>query len=170
MRDLSRRLAPLVTLALLGSGTLAACSSGNRVVVVQEAPPPIPFTQPDVALRNVQLRGLGLSGSALDLELRVANPNEYALEAPRVSYRVYVGDVQLATGWTDLDLTVAQGDSAVVRVPASVSYAALQRAGRDLMGNGAAAYRVLGQVTVGTPYGRVSFPYDRVGRFATLPR
>lgn len=162
--SVTRRLAPLVALALLGA--LAGCGGGRP----RQASSPIPFTRPDVALRNVRLRGVGLTGSTLDLDLRVVNPNGYALEEPRVSYRVYVGDVQLAQGWTDLDLTVPQGDSAIVRVPASVGYVAIQRAGRELLGTGAAAYRVLGRITVGTPYGRVSFPYDRVGRFATIPR
>ena len=157
-------------IALALSTTLAALAACGGNGTPREAPPPIPFTQPDVALRNVQLRGVGLTGSALDLDLRVDNPNDYALRAPRVSYRVYVGDVQLAEGITDLALTVPEGDSALVRVPATVGYAALQQAGRQLLGTGAAPYRVLGRITVGTPYGRVTFPYDRVGRFATLPR
>ena len=156
-----RLLAPLALLA-----ALCGCGGGAP----RESAPPIPFTQPDVALRNVQLRGIGLRGSALDLELRVANPNDYALEAPRVRYTVYLGEVELAQGFTDLAVTVPQGDSAVVRVPASVGYLALQRAGRELLGTGAAPYRVLGRITVGTPYGRVTFPYDRAGRFATIPR
>ena len=162
-------LAPLATLATLAL-TLAALSSLAGCGGHARESAPIPFTQPDVALRNVQLRGIGLTGSALDLDLRVANPNGYALEDPRVRYRVYVGDVQLAEGFTDLDVTVPQGDSALVRVPASVGYPALQRAGRAILGTGAAPYRVVGRITVGTPYGRVTFPYDRVGRFATIPR
>ena len=144
---------------------VGACGGSPRETV-----PPVPFTQPEVALRNVHLRGVGISGSALDLELRVSNPNDYALESPRVRYRVYVGYVELAEGMTDLSVTVAQHDSAVVRVPATVGFMAMQRAGRELMGTGAAPYRVLGRITVGTPYGRLTFPYDRAGRFATIPR
>ena len=160
----SNRTAILVSIALVAAFT--ACGGSSR-----PAEPPIPFTQPDVALRNVQLRGIGLTGGELDLELQVMNPNGYALVDPRVSYRVYLRDVEVASGFTDLSLTVAEGDSAVVRVPASVGYMALQRAGRTLIGGtGAAPYRVLGRITVGTPYGRRTFPYDRVGRFATIPR
>ena len=163
MRASSRRI---TAFAWIAAGiALSACGGSPR-----ESAPPIPFTQPEVALRNVHVRGVGLSGSALDLELRVSNPNDYALEAPRVRYRVYVGDVELAEGMTDLSLTVAEHDSAVVRVPATVGFMAMQRAGRELLGTGAAPYRVLGRITVGTPYGRLTFPYDRAGRFATIPR
>jgi LEA14-like dessication related protein len=163
MRASSRWITALARTAAVAA--LAACG-GSR----EGSGPPVPFTQPDVALRNVQIRGMGLTGSALDLELRVANPNGYELEAPRVRYRVYLGDVQLAEGMTDLSVTVAERDSAVVRVPATVGYLAMQRAGRELLGTGAAPYRVLGRITVGTPYGRFTFPYDRAGRFATIPR
>jgi LEA14-like dessication related protein len=165
MRDpLPRRFAPIVTLSLVA---LAACGGPREP---REPAPTVPFTQPDVALRNVQLRGVGLTKTALDLDLRVTNANEYALEAPRVSYRVFVGDVELAKGEADLDVVVATGDSALVRVPASVGYLSLQRAGLEVLGAGAANYRVRGRITVGTPYGRMSFPYDRIGRFSPIPR
>ena len=142
----------------------AACgSSGSR-----PSAPPVPFDQPSVALRDVRLRGAGMTGGALDLQLRVYNPNDYDLQAPRVSYRVWLDTVQVAQGFADVDVTVPAGDSASVTVPASVGYAGLRRAGFSLMGSGAAPYRVLGRITVGTPYGRLSFPYDRAGRFATL--
>jgi LEA14-like dessication related protein len=152
---------------MLAAATLVAvavgCRSGGGT-----AAPPIPFDQPEVALRDVRLRGVGLLGGALDVEMRVYNPNGYDLAAPRVDYRIYVQDVQVATGMTDLSVVVPSRDSAVVRLPASFSYAALGSAGRRLLNAGAAPYRVLGRITVGTPYGRLSFPYDRVGNFSTL--
>lgn len=163
MRVSSRWITILAWIAVVAA--LAACGGSRR-----EPGPSIPFDQPGVSLRNVQVRGVGLTGSALDLELGVTNPNGYALEDPRVSYRIYLGDVELAQGMTDLAVTVAGRDSAVVRLPATVGYLAMQRAGRELLGTGAAPYRVLGRITVGTPYGRLTFPYDRAGRFATLPR
>ena len=162
MRAHVRFLRPLPAFVLLALA--AACgSSGNR-----PSAPPVPFDQPTVALENVRLRGAGLAGGALDLRLRVYNPNDYDLRAPRVSYRVWLDTVQVAEGFADVDVTVLAGDSASVTVPATVAYAGLRRAGIALAGTGAAPYRVIGRITVGTPYGRLSFPYDRAGRFATL--
>lgn len=160
MRRLVRSLAILATGTLLAASQGCGSSGGNA--------PPVPFDEPEVALRDVRLRGVGLTGGELDVELRVYNPNDYALRAPRVRYRVLLDTVQVARGITDLDVTVAGGDSAVVRLPATVSYLGLGRAGRALLNTGAARYRVLGRITVGTPYGRLSFPYDRVGTFSAL--
>ena len=33
---------------------------------------------------------------------------------------------------------------------------------------GTVSYRMVGRISVGTPYGRLSAPYDRSGRFAPL--
>jgi LEA14-like dessication related protein len=162
MRPFTRLSIVMAAPVLLAA--LAACgSSGNR-----SSAPPVPFDQPSVALRDVRLRGAGMTGGALDLQLRVYNPNDYDLEAPRVNYRVWLDTVQIAQGFADVDVTVPAGDSASVTVPATVGYAGLRRAGIALAGSGAAPYRVLGRITVGTPYGRLSFPYDRAGRFSTM--
>ena len=159
------RRRPFATLAALGLIAAGLACGRNRI---ESATPAIPFDPPEVALRDVRLRGVGITGGALDLELRVYNPNDYQLTAPRVNYRVLVDRQELATGFTDLDVVVPSRDSATVRVPASFSYLSMGRAGRSLMNSGAAPYRVLGRITVGTPYGRLSFPYDRAGNFATL--
>lgn len=145
------------------AATLGCGSSGPR-----PEPEPVPFEQPVVALRHVGLRGVGLRGGALEVEMDVYNPNDYDLVAPRVHYRVYVGDAELASGLADLNVVVPSRDSAVVRIPATVGYGAMRRAGRELLGTGAAPYRVLGRITVGTPYGRLSFPYDRAGQFSPM--
>lgn len=159
MRTSVRSLAILaVVAAALGCG-------GNSSDNTEE---PIPFDQPDVALRDVKISGVGILGGSLQVVLHVYNPNGYALEAPRVAYRVYLSDVDLAQGITDLDVTVPARDSATVLVPASFSYLSIGHAGRALMNTGSAPYHVLGRITVGTPYGRLSFPYDRIGTFATL--
>jgi LEA14-like dessication related protein len=156
-------------LTVFAAGTVlttgAACGGSHHVTY---EPPPIPFDQPDVALRDVRLRGIGILGGALDVEMKVYNPNGYDLQSPRVNYRVLLDDVELANGFTDLSITVPSHDSAVVRLPAAFSYAGVRQAGRSLVNMGAAPYRVLGRITVGTPYGRLTFPYDRAGNFSTL--
>jgi LEA14-like dessication related protein len=149
--------------AALLLATAACGGSGHRV-----EEPTIPFQRPAVALRDVRLRGAGILGGAAELELRVHNPNDYDLTQPRVRYRVLLDDVEVATGFTDLDVTVPAEDSVVVKLPATFNYARLGRAGRLVANTGSAPYRVLGRIHVGTPYGRLSFPYDRVGQFAPM--
>jgi hypothetical protein len=156
---LLRALTPAVLLA-------AAAACGGRAHRAEE--PSFPFERPPVALRDVRLRGAGLRGGAAEIELRVHNPNAYDLTSPRVNYRVLLDDVEVATGLTDLGVTVPAEDSLVVKLPANFSYLAMGRAGRVFVNNGAAPYRVLGDIWVSTPHGRVSFPYDRAGQFSPL--
>ena len=61
------------------------------------------FEQPVVHLRDVKVRGLGLTGGSLDVLLSVYNPNHYRLDATRLTYKVALaGDsVTLATGALD---------------------------------------------------------------------
>ena len=142
----------------------AGCGSSSR-----SSGPPVPFDQPTVALRDVRMRGVGLLGGELEILLQVYNANAYDLVDPRVRYSVFVDTVLVATGFTDVTLTLPARDSAAVRVPATFRYTGMSRAGRVMMGTGAAPYRVLGRITVGTPYGRLTFPFDRAGRFSTIP-
>ena len=129
---------------------------------------PIPFDEPDVALRNAHIRGVGLTGGAIDIEMRVYNPNDYDLEAPKVSFRVLLDGKHVTDGIAQPDLVVPAHDSTVIRLPATFSYKNASVAGRALISNGALNYRVLGRITVGTPYGRIWFPYDRTGQFSPL--
>ena len=61
------------------------------------------FEQPVVNLRDVKIRGVGLSGGNLDVVLSVYNPNHYRLDATRLTYKVNLaGDsISLANGAID---------------------------------------------------------------------
>ena len=157
----------IVTLSL-GAALVAAASACGGSSRESAAPAPVPFYQPDVALRNAHIRGVGLTGGAMDIELRVYNPNDYDLLSPHVSYRIIVGGKHVADGLADPDVVVPARDSAFVSIPATFSYSSVGNAGRMLVDRGALDYRVLGRMTVSTPYGRFWFPYDRAGRFATF--
>jgi LEA14-like dessication related protein len=139
-----------------------ACASGNR------GPAPPPFYRPSVSLREVKLGGIGLTGGSVNVLINVYNPNDYGLATPRVAYRVYVDSVFLARGIYDADIMLESQDSVQLRIPASIAYTALGQAGRVLLNTGSVNYRVVGDITVGTPYGRYTFPYDRAGWFSSL--
>lgn len=127
------------------------------------------FQNPVVHLRDVRIRGLGLTGGSLDVLLNVYNPNHYRLDATRLTYRVNLaGDsVTVATGALDSRFTVQDNDSTVVTIPVNFSYSGIGAAGRALLNQGAVDYHVLGDVTVGSPVGNFTVPYSSVGRFTT---
>ena len=149
-----RRAAPAVLAAVLAAG----CATIGRQVV----------EQPVVTFKDVRVSGLGLQGGSLDVLLNVYNPNRFALDATRLTYRLMVDSTQLGTGALDQRFVVQRGDSAVVRLPVQFSFAGLGAAGRQLLRSGAVNYRVLGDVTVSTPIGNFTRPFDRTGQFTNL--
>jgi LEA14-like dessication related protein len=127
------------------------------------------FENPVVHLRDVRVRGVGLTGGSLDVLLSVYNPNHYRLDATRLTYTVTLaGDsITLASGALDDKFTVNDNDSTIVTVPVSFTYAGIGAAGRSLLNTGAVDYHVLGDVTVGSPVGSFTVPYTATGRFTT---
>ena len=126
------------------------------------------FKQPVVQFSNVKIRGLGLSGGALDIVLSVYNPNGYNLNATRLTYKLMVEDKDLGNGVLDHAFRVKDKDSTFVTIPMDFTYAGLGAAGQQLLQSGAVNYRVIGDITVDTPAGNFTVPYDRRGRFSSF--
>lgn len=152
-----RRVAAWLVMA--AAVTLSACATLGRAV----------FREPVVDFRNVQINGLGVTGGSLDLILGVYNPNNFDLEATRFTYRLMMADsVPVADGALDERFVVQEGDTSVVRIPVSFTYAGLGRAASELLRSGTVNYRVLGDVTVATPLGNFTRPYDQRGTFTPM--
>ena len=127
------------------------------------------FQNPVVNLRDVNVRGVGLTGGSLDVVLSVYNPNAYRLDATRLTYRLFVGDsVSLANGDIQTQTTVQAGDSTLLTVPVAFTYSGLGAAARQIFNTGSVNYRVVGDVTVGSAVGNFTVPYSTTGRFDTL--
>lgn len=127
------------------------------------------FTQPTVTFRDVRVRGVGLQGGTVDVVLRVANPNPYALSATGATYRLLAGDsVEVGHGTAAQAYTVPANDSADVTLPLEVSWRGLRDVGRAALDGGAVPYRVVGTITADTPVGAHVFPVDARGTFAAL--
>jgi LEA14-like dessication related protein len=148
-------------LLLLGAAlALAGCATLARQVL----------QNPVVNLRDVNVRGLGLTGGSLDVILSVYNPNNFRLDATRMTYRLFVGDsLSLANGEITTLTTVQATDSTILSVPVSFTYAGLGAAARQIFNTGSVNYRVAGEVTVGAAgIPDITVPYSSTGRFDTL--
>jgi LEA14-like dessication related protein len=147
----------LRTAALCAAATLVACRAAvDRV-----------FTPPAVALRNVEVAGLGVTGASLTVTLSLANPNPYPLAASGASYRLFAGDsTEVGRGSVSTPIRVGGRDSTLVRLPVDVTWSGLGRAGRGALRGGTVDYRVLGEVIASTPLGDRTVPIDARGRFA----
>ena len=151
-----RRFVSAVAIAVVVAST--GCSSLGRAV----------FEEPVVTFKDVRINGLGLAGGDLDIMLNVYNPNRFKLDATRLTYRLMVDSVQFGTGAIDQRFVVQEGDSTTVTLPLKFNYAGLGGAARQLLSSGSVNYRVMGDVTVSTPLGNFTRPYDRTGRFSSF--
>lgn len=126
------------------------------------------FKEPIVSFKDARIAGLGLNGGSLDVFLNVYNPNGFKLDATRLTYKLLVGDQQVGIGALDSRFTVQNGDSTTVRIPIDFTYGGIGAVASQLRGNGTVNYRVLGDLTVATPLGNFTRPYDRTGRFSAF--
>ncbi len=126
------------------------------------------FKQPIVNFNDLQVEGIGTKGGTVDVVLSVYNPNGYRLDATQLTYRLLVDTTAVGDGVYDTKFAVQSGDSTLVRLPVALSYTGLAAAAKQLREKGSVNYRVLGNVTVATPVGNFTQPYDRTGRFSTL--
>ena len=126
------------------------------------------FKEPIVNFRDARITGLGNTGGEVEVVLSVYNPNKFRLDGTRLTYTVMVDSIPLGSGAYTQRFTVQQGDSSIVRLPLGFTYTGIGVAGRQLLQTGSVRYRVLGDVTVATPVGSFTRPYDQTGRFSTL--
>jgi LEA14-like dessication related protein len=123
-----------------------------------------------VEIREAYLTGIGITGGALEVVLSVYNPNSFRLDGTRLSYNILIDTIPFGSGTYDSRFVVEKGDTTEVRLPLNFTYAGVGAAGRQLMRMGSLAYRVNGDVTVATPLGSFTRPYEGQGRFSTLAR
>jgi LEA14-like dessication related protein len=143
---------------MLVMAAVAGCATLSRAA----------FKEPIVSLKDVHVNGIGLNGGSVDILLNVYNPNHFRLDATRMTYKLYVDTIPLGNGETDSQFAVQSGDSTVVRLPLSFSWAGIGHAGSALMNTGSVNYRVAGDLTVGSSVGTFTLPYDKSGRFSSL--
>ncbi len=151
---------PRVRMAMLASllAIVAGCATLGRGA----------FKEPVVTLKEFTVTGLGITGGSVDVVLSIYNPNNFKLDALKMTYLVDVDSIQLGSGELGDRFVVNSGDSSTVRLPVRFTYAGLGAAGRSLITAGTVNYRVRGDFTVGTPLGDFTRPYDRRGRYSSI--
>lgn len=143
------------SLALAIAVTCSACASIGKHV----------FTPPVVTFRGADVRGIGFTGSALDIYLGVQNPNSYGLKAVGAEYHVFVRDsVEVGSGAMQDTVSVGGHDSTIVKLPLDVRWAGLSSAGLQALMSGLVDYRITGNVIAATPFGRHTVPLNVRGR------
>jgi len=138
--------------------TVSACASALRSQ----------FANPVVELKDIRLRGIGLQGGSFDVVLDVYNPNAYRLDASRITYKLAVDSAQIAEGVIDKLVTLETQKKSEILLPVTFNSAQLLAAAGALGKTGTVDYRIVGEVTVATPFGNFTRPYAGTGRFNSL--
>ena len=146
----------MMVAALPAAATVSACGGMGKQM----------FAQPDVTVKDVKVTGLGLAGGSVDVVLNVHNPNNFRLDATRVTYNLLVDTVSFATGSLDSRTTMNEKSDTEVRIPVNFTYSGIGSAGKQLLAMGSVPYRVTGDIVVGTVLGNYTVPYDKSGRFS----
>lgn len=154
---MNRKMLLLAMSAAIGAGAVGCSALGNQA-----------FKEPVVTLQDVKVAGVGLTGGSLDVVLNVENPNNFRLDATRLSYKVLVDTVMFATGVAQQKFSVDGKKTTPVHIPINFTYAGVGQAGKQLMGTGSVNYTVTGDVTVGSPIGNFTVPFSQTGRYSTL--
>ncbi len=127
------------------------------------------FAPPVVEVTDVKVRNIGLAGGTLDVTLSISNPNEYRIDATRVTYRFYVDTTRVVTGEVDRLLTLENRGKSELTLPVNFGYRELGIAMREYASKGALQYRVAGEFTLATPFGNITRPYSGTGRVEGMP-
>jgi LEA14-like dessication related protein len=127
------------------------------------------FTPPKVTFQGVAIGPITLSGTTLNVQLGLANPNRFTLSATHTEYKLLVDDtIVVGQGQSNDTVTVAAHDSTSVTLPLDLSWKEVTRAGGGALAAGEVNYRIVGKITAATPIGSHDIPLDARGRFSPM--
>jgi LEA14-like dessication related protein len=137
---------------------LAACATMGRST----------FATPIVELHDIRMKAIGFQGGSMEIILDVTNPNDYRLDATRLTYNLFVDTMRVAFGEIKQTATLEAHKKSEVVVPVSFSIQELIRATQLMSKSGGVDYHVTGEVTAATPGGSFTRPYQGNGHFDNI--
>jgi LEA14-like dessication related protein len=111
------------------------------------------FEEPTVALQEIRVTGIGLSGGTLDLALDVFNPNDFTLRSTRLSVGIDLEAVHFGDALLEKAVELPAGQHTLVTLPVVFEWAGLGAGARGLLTHQAIRYGLTGTVGLDTPLG-----------------
>ena len=111
------------------------------------------FQEPDVALQEIDLIGLGLTGGTFDLVFDVWNPNDYRIRSIRLEVGIDLEGTHFGDALLDRPLDLSPTNHSRVVVPVRFEWAGLGAGAKALVTRRAVAYAITGAVLLDTPLG-----------------
>lgn len=130
--------------SVLALSLLAACATLRNALT---------FEKPDVALQQINITGLGLTGGTLDLVFDVYNPNQYRLRSTRLEVGVQLAQTDFGEALIDKPLDLSPQNHSQVVMPVRFTWAGVGAAARSLLQSQSLPYGLTGAVILDTPIG-----------------
>lgn len=142
MRYAASRVRTLVCLAALG--VAGGCATLKNALT---------FQQPDVALEQINITSMGLTGGTLDLVFDVYNPNAYRLRSTRLEIGLELASTDFGDALIDKPLDLSPENHSRVVMPVRFTWAGVGAAARSLLQSQELPYAITGAVILDTPIG-----------------
>ena len=111
------------------------------------------FQEPQIALQEINVTGLGLTGGTLDLVFDVYNPNTYRLRSTRLEVALDLDKTYFGEALIDKPLDLSPENHSRVVMPVRFAWSGVGAAARALLERQALDYGVTGAVLLETPIG-----------------
>jgi LEA14-like dessication related protein len=121
------------------------------------------ITRPTVAIEEIRLTGLSLTGATLTFLVELENPNGFGVTVTAFTYSVYLNDRPVANGETTDPIPIQRRSITPVSLPLKTSFQDLEKGLKSLIGSDTVDYRIEGSLAVRSLFGRLEFPYNRTG-------
>jgi len=113
----------------------------------------IHFEQPQIALQEINITGLGLGGGTLDLVFDVYNPNTYRLRSTRLEVGLELENTSFGDALIDKPLDLSPENHSRVIMPVRFSWSGVGAAARALLEKREVNYGLTGAALLDTPIG-----------------
>ncbi len=149
--------------AELGLSVKPPAVGALRLPMKKEGKLPVP-TVPDVDVKDIKWQGLSLDQAGGVLRLGVVNRNKFPVDLAKINYGLSLGGVEVATSSLAKPVAFgADGGAGELEVPLSFSPQKLGLSAYRMLTGGGAGYKLNGSMDLGTPFGPMSLPFDKIG-------
>src|SRR3989475_12392745 len=111
------------------------------------------FTEPEVALQEIAVTGVGLTGGTFDLVFDVYNPNDYRIRSTRLEVGIDLEGRHFGDALLDRPLDLSPTNHSRVVGPVRLEWAGVGAGARAMLTRQALGYGVTGTVFLDTPLG-----------------
>ena len=120
---------------------------------------------PEVYLSDIAPVEIGLFEQRLRVELRILNPNDFALEVTGLDFQLDVNGIQLARGLSNEEITVPRLGESIVSVMTSTTVLDIVRQIENLSQQQEMSYEIRGRLHLGNA-AVGSVPFERSAKYA----